>query len=196
MGMSESYMTHKRFSLINAKRLLVLGLSLTALIATTTIFAEEGEEAVEREYTLAPSAPRTQSWDAANAKSAGCKSCHNPIDQQTMHASRAVVLGCTDCHGGDPKVNAPAGTPSASAPGHGSEGSHGKGHDYAPGYRTAMDRAHVLPKYPGAWHSPSSANPERSYTLLNREAPEFVRFMNPGDLRIAHEAWRLSPADH
>jgi hypothetical protein len=28
----------------------------------------------------------------------------------------------------------------------------------------------------------------RTYTLLNRESPEFVRFMNPGDLRVAREA--------
>ena len=35
---------------------------------------------------------------------------------------------------------------------------------------------------PGA----TSANPVRSYTLLNHESPEFVRFVNPGDLRIAH----------
>ncbi len=34
---------------------------------------------------------------------------------------------------------------------------------------------------PRAWNYPSSANPQRSYTLLNREAPEFVRFINPGD---------------
>ena len=30
------------------------------------------------------------------------------------------------------------------------------------------------------------ANPVRSYTLLNHESPEFIRFVNPGDLRIAH----------
>ena len=51
-----------------------------------------------------------------------------------------------------------------------------------------MEQAHVLPRYPHTWHYPSSANPERSYTLLNREAPEFTRFVNPSDLRIAHEA--------
>jgi hypothetical protein len=44
--------------------------------------------------------------------------------------------------------------------------------------------AHVAPRFPEAWRS--SANPVRSYTLLNHEAPEFVRFVNPGDLRIAH----------
>ena len=35
---------------------------------------------------------------------------------------------------------------------------------------------------------PASATPERTYTLLNRESPEFVRFVNPGDLRAAREA--------
>ena len=30
--------------------------------------------------------------------------------------------------------------------------------------------------------------PKQSYTLLNREAPEFVRFVNPSDYRVAREA--------
>ena len=46
------------------------------------------------------------------------------------------------------------------------------------------EKAHVLPRFPEAW--PTSANPVRSYTLLNHESPEFIRFFNPGDLRIAH----------
>ncbi len=44
--------------------------------------------------------------------------------------------------------------------------------------------AHVLPNFPNAW--PASGNPVRSYTLLNHESPEFIRFKNPGDLRVAH----------
>src|SRR5262249_44481867 len=46
------------------------------------------------------------------------------------------------------------------------------------------EQAHVAPRFPEAW--PCSANPVRSYTLLNHESPEFVRFVNPGDLRVAH----------
>lgn len=46
--------------------------------------------------------------------------------------------------------------------------------------------SHVWPKFPEAWKG--SANPVRSYTLLNHESPEFIRFMNPGDLRTAHVA--------
>jgi hypothetical protein len=47
-----------------------------------------------------------------------------------------------------------------------------------------MDAAHIHPRYPEFW--PTSANPVRSYALLNHESPEFIRFVNPGDLRIAH----------
>lgn len=56
------------------------------------------------------------------------------------------------------------------------------------GDATATDirTAHVWPQYGPAWKD--SANPVRSYTILNHESPEFIRFMNPGDLRVAHIA--------
>ncbi len=44
--------------------------------------------------------------------------------------------------------------------------------------------AHVHPRFPNVFYS--SGNPVRSYTALNHENPEFIRFVNPGDLRIAH----------
>ena len=88
-----------------------------------------------------------------------------------MHETTAVVLGCADCHGGDAHVMAPPGLKKTDA-------------DYA----ALRDRAHVLPLYPEAWNFPSSAKPVRSYTLLNQEAPEFVRFVNPSDLRVARLA--------
>jgi hypothetical protein len=43
---------------------------------------------------------------------------------------------------------------------------------------------HLSPRFPDAW-SGSAANPIRAYTLLNHEYPEFIRFVNPGDLRVA-----------
>ena len=86
-----------------------------------------------------------------------------------MHKSPAVKLGCTDCHGG----NAAAAKPDGSEQGD-------------PGYNNVKDEAHVAPRFPEAW--PTSANPERTYTLLTKESPEFVRFINPGDLRVAQEA--------
>src|SRR5260370_16276983 len=49
-----------------------------------------------------------------------------------------------------------------------------------------IDKGHVHPPFPSA--RPTSANPVRSYALLNHESPEFIRFVNPGDLRIARQA--------
>ena len=37
-------------------------------------------------------------------KSLGCMSCHTATDRHTMHQNPGVILGCADCHGGDPKV--------------------------------------------------------------------------------------------
>jgi hypothetical protein len=96
-----------------------------------------------------------------------------------MHANEAVVLGCTDCHGGDANVLAPPGeTYSAD--------DKGSARGWSAGYLAQMDKAHVLPRFPDHWKG--SANPERSYTWLMKEAPEFARFINPGDLRAADEA--------
>jgi hypothetical protein len=95
-----------------------------------------------------------QSRASADRKSAGCIECHANIED--MHQSPHVVLGCIDCHGGDP----------------------------TPGL--TMRKAHVLPRHPEHW--PSSANPADSSVLLNHESPEFIQFVNPGDLRVADKA--------
>ncbi len=134
-------------------------------------FASEEEKPVARTYVTAPPAPVTQSQEAADAKSAGCLTCHVKTDAPTMHMTPAVKLGCTDCHGGDAKVIGNSSLPRG---------------DKA--YFAAQERAHVLPRFPHSWNYPSSANPPRAYALLNKEAPEYVRFINPGDLRAAREA--------
>jgi hypothetical protein len=159
-------------------------LAVLVLILAAPVAALAGhEEAVERSYVTAPPAPAFQTWDQADAKSQGCVSCHTKSDRKTMHASEAVVLGCTDCHGGDAGVFAPAGaTGVRDADGKLAHGATG----YSPDYQAAMDQAHVLPRYPDHWKT--SANPEHSYTWLLKESPEFTRFINPGDLRIARES--------
>jgi len=148
-------------------------MTLIGTFGTGHLVAAETEKPVARDYSLvrAAAAPRTQDWDSADAKSAGCVSCHTASDAKTMHKSPAVVLGCTDCHGGNASIVATD-----------------VSNHQAPAYVAARDKAHVLPKYPGAWHWPSSANPKRSYTLLNKEAPEFVRFVNPSDYRVVRES--------
>ncbi|MDZ4812750.1 MAG: hypothetical protein SGI99_09085 [Pseudomonadota bacterium] len=181
--------------------------TLLLLSAMTLSFAVHAEEAkpVARNYVTAAPAPDAQTQAEADAKSAGCVSCHTATDNHTMHASRAVVLGCTDCHGGNASINLPAGshTTVRTAVGYAADTHHGE-HEQAHsesaahaegeapaadgGYLGAMEQAHVLPRYPANWNYPQSRNPEGSFANLNKEAPEFVRFINPGDLRIAREA--------
>jgi hypothetical protein len=84
-----------------------------------------------------------------------------------MHASPSVRVSCVDCHGGNGTVRA------AGAPGSGA-------------YRGAMNEAHVRPRNPGVFRS--SANPPGSYVALLEEDAAFVRFLNPGDLRVAEAA--------
>ena len=52
-------------------------------------------------------------------------------------------------------------------------------------YEKAKLQAHVAPREPG--HADDSANPVRAYTSWLRESAEYVRFVNPGDLRVAPE---------
>jgi hypothetical protein len=51
------------------------------------------------------------------------------------------------------------------------------------GGQPEKNRAHVLPRNPRLWRT--SANPSSTYGALNLESPEFIRFMNPSDLRVA-----------
>lgn len=94
--------------------------------------------------------------------------------RQSKEQAASKSTGCIHCHQGvgDPHVNKP--------------NVHLGCTDCHGGDASVIDKlaAHVHPRHPEAWVS--SANPVRSYTLLNDESPEFVRFVNPGDLRIAH----------
>src|SRR6266566_3338434 len=99
-----------------------------------------------------------QTQSEADAKSIGCMECHKGVEP--MHkAEQNVVLGCTDCHGGNP----------------------------ARGLK--KEQAHILPRKKDFWKT--SANPPNSNAWLNHESPEFIRFINPGDLRVAQQACGL-----
>jgi hypothetical protein len=52
-----------------------------------------------------------------------------------------------------------------------------------------MRKAHVAPRNPVFWQS--SAKPSDSSVLLNHESEEFIRFVNPADLRVADKACGL-----
>ena len=102
-----------------------------------------------------------QTQAEANAKSIGCLQCHKGVEP--MHKSENVVLGCTDCHGGNPARG------------------------------LTKEQAHILPKNKEFWKT--SANPPNSNAWLNHESPEFIRFMNPGDLRVAQQSCGLCHGD-
>lgn len=105
-----------------------------------------------------------QSKEDVDKKSLGCNSCHQGVEK--MHVDEKIKLGCTDCHGGNAGFSIEKGMEPKSKK-----------------YLATKKKSHVQPKYPDKW--PTSANPIRSYTLLNKESREFIRFMNPGDLRVA-----------
>ena len=111
---------------------------------------------------------RGQSLQDAARKSSGCISCHTSTDEPTMHPTKTVFLGCTDCHGGNSSISVAASTPPNSAE-----------------YNASKEKAHVQPR--DASFKDRSALPERTYTKWLKESPEFIKFANPGDLRVAPE---------
>lgn len=109
-----------------------------------------------------------QSQEEADRKSAGCVTCHTTTDEPTMHLSKAVHIGCTDCHGGKSSISI---APSISS--NSSE------------YAAAKEKAHVQPRNP--FFKNRTTVPERAFTEWLKESPEYIRFVNPGDLRVAPE---------
>ena len=99
-----------------------------------------------------------QTQAEADAKSIGCLRM-SPGRRADAQAAQNVVLGCTDCHGGNPARG------------------------------LTKEQAHVLPRNTEFWKT--SANPPNSNVWLNHESPEFIRFMNPGDLRVAEQTCGL-----
>jgi hypothetical protein len=111
---------------------------------------------------------RGQSQEEADRKSSGCVSCHTSTDEPTMHPTKTVFLGCTDCHGGNSSISVAASTAPNSTD-----------------YKAAKEKAHVQPR--DASFKDRSALPERIYTKWLKDSPEFIKFVNPGDLRVAPE---------
>jgi hypothetical protein len=108
--------------------------------------------------------PRSETPVQAAHSSSGCLTCHNAIEHPNMHNEDTVQVGCADCHGGDAAVVA--------------EGSPG-----SPPYLEAEKRAHVAPRF--AADTARGGHPERPYARWLQESLEYVRFSNPGDLRVA-----------
>jgi hypothetical protein len=109
-----------------------------------------------------------QSQSDVDRKNTGCVSCHTSTDEPSMHPTGSVRLACVDCHGGDATAILPSGTQPGAAE-----------------YEQLKKRAHPQPNDSAL--SGVSRNPPRLYTKWLRENYAYVRFVNPGDLRVAAE---------
>ena len=128
--------------------------------------------------------PAPSPAQAAQTKVEGCVGCHGQTEP--MHKTRdgklkedgtdRLNLSCTTCHGGNPFARV-------------DEGARGKLRRGDAEFEKTMRAAHVAPRFPERWAGKdgkySSANPERTNALLAAESREFVRFINPGDFRVA-----------
>lgn len=110
----------------------------------------------------------------------GCVSCHSKIEPMHNTLDDGKLLAqlkgdkdargatCTNCHGGNPVPSKTSDDPKE--------------------IERVKRAAHVQPQFPKEWlrdRKNTGANPERTNTLLARESWEFVRFVNPGDIRVA-----------
>ena len=100
---------------------------------------------------------------------------HTDLYRQSKQEANAKSASCIQCHSDVGSMHPPNTVSIGCTDCHG-----GNANDFS------KKGAHIQPRYPEMWST--SANPVRSYALLNHESPEFVRFANPGDLRIAHIA--------
>lgn len=121
----------------------------------------------------------SNSLSSQAVKTEGCITCHAQIEpmhkygptevyESLKDGKDAVGLTCTNCHGGNPLPGKTGNDPAE--------------------FERAKRAAHVQPRFPSEWQRDgknTGANPERTNTLLARESSEFVRFVNPGDLRVA-----------
>jgi len=142
---------------------LVLVVVLSALAALLSFEGRSGAQSDSQQQNLLG-----QSQADVNQKNSGCASCHTSTDEPSMHPTGTVRLACIDCHGGDSNETLPPGTKAGS-----------------PEYERVKKRAHPQPNDSSL--AGRSGYPQRLYTKWLRENYDYVRFVNPGDLRVAAE---------
>jgi hypothetical protein len=100
-----------------------------------------------------------------------CLACHAP-DSHTMHGDiAAAIVSCVDCHGGNGMLDLHGRTKLTKSD---------------PSYEDIKSKSHVRPSLHGVW--PASGLPVAQGAATLRESPDFIRFINPGDLRAAQAA--------
>ncbi len=91
--------------------------------------------------------------------------------QARQEAAEGPSATCIECHQGIESMHATIEIDCVDC--HGGDGT-----------QKDKQRAHVQPRNKHIWQT--SANPANPYAWLNEESSEFVRFINPSDLRVAH----------
>ena len=94
----------------------------------------------------------------------------SPARAQTKPAAAPSSASCEGCHAGIEPMHQNVDLGCVEC--HGGDGT-----------QKDKDKAHVLPRQKDLFKD--SANPSSTYGALNLESPEFIRFMNPSDLRVA-----------
>jgi hypothetical protein len=138
--------------------LVAIGLAVAALLPR--VVEAQGEPA-QANVLL------TQSQADADRKSSGCLTCHISTDSPTMHTTQTVRLGCVDCHGGNSETGLNAGVQPGSA-------------EYTQAKKEAHPQSRIM-------DSNRSSNPVRIYAGWLQEGWDYIRFVNPGDLRVAEK---------
>ncbi|MFN2516063.1 MAG: hypothetical protein ABR556_07595 [Pyrinomonadaceae bacterium] len=171
--------------------ILILVFSLSIVLGFAVFPPQESmatESRFDRKQNQVPTDSSTSGFDISSQGSTnstikleGCVTCHGQIEPMHKYGTTgtldkvndgkdAVGLTCTACHGGNPVPRKTSDDPKA--------------------VERIKNEAHVRPRFPSEWQREgkyTGANPERTNTLLARESWEFVRFINPGDLRVAEQ---------
>jgi hypothetical protein len=98
----------------------------------------------------------------------------NTLIRQTQEEADRKSKGCLKCHTGIESMHKSPAVKLGCTDCHGGNAE-----------ARTRGQAHIKPRDERRW--PSAANPARTYTLLNDEKPEFIRFINPGDLRVVDQ---------
>ncbi len=127
-----------------------------------------------RDYSLVRAEPAPRNPGSATTPTPRARAASRataPATPTPCTIRRRSVLGCADCHGGNPRI--------------GEARRRGAGHARLSRRRGARPCAAALS---GRLALSIERHPQRTYTLLNREAPEFIRFTNPSDYRVARDS--------
>ncbi len=173
-------LNRRLFALIGVVAFVVFTMDIDVnprLVSSRLVHAGEKVRLVKRERSLPPVIVENDPIAPRENRPSINEALRNTLLGQTADLAAMKSQGCIQCH---KDACDPHEQPDRPLSFHlGCVDCHGGNSN-----STNKIEAHVQPRYPEIWHS--SANPVRSYTLLNEECPEFIRFVNPGDLRIAH----------